>query len=102
MDTHRPVDVLPDRGSATVATWLATRPGIGIVCRDRAGAYAEAVRASLPDAIQVVDRYHLWRNLGEAVDGPCPPPLPARGARRAAGARAGRANGGHVGPGGSA
>lgn len=68
MDTHRPVDVLPDRESATVAKWLTAHQGISIVCRDRAGAYAEAVRTSLPGAVQVADRFHLWRNLGEAVD----------------------------------
>lgn len=68
MMTHRPVDVLPDRESATVATWLADHSGIEIVCRDRAGAYSEAIRAGAPNAVQVADRFHLWRNLGEAVD----------------------------------
>jgi len=68
MHTHRPVDVLADRESATVSAWFSERPSIEIVCRDRAGAYAEAVRTSLPDAVQVADRFHLWRNLGEAVD----------------------------------
>ena len=44
MATHHPVDVLPDRTSETVQAWLKAHQGVQIVCRDRAGAYTEAVR----------------------------------------------------------
>jgi len=68
MDTHRPVDVLPGRDTEPLAVWLREHPGAEIICRDRAGAHSEGARAGAPDAIQVADRWHIWHNVGEAVD----------------------------------
>ena len=65
---HRVVDLLPDRSAASVAAWLAQHPTITVVCRDRSPLYADGIRQGAPDAVQVVDRFHLVENLREAVE----------------------------------
>ncbi|MFI6986740.1 ISL3 family transposase [Embleya sp. NPDC050154] len=68
MESHRPVDVLPDHTADTFAAWLREHPEVRMVCRDRGGAFAEAAERALPGVPQVADRRHLLDNLATAVE----------------------------------
>ena len=67
LERNEVVDLLAYRQAETLAAWLRKHPGVEVVARDRAGAYAEGIRRGAPDAIQVSDRWHLLRSLGDAV-----------------------------------
>lgn len=65
--------VLPDRLKDTVATFLRSIPPsvrhtIHTVCTDMYTGYIEAVRAELPTARIVIDRFHVAEKYHEAAD----------------------------------
>jgi transposase len=68
LDRRRPVDLLPDRSAHAVAQWLTAHPSVQIISRDRAGDYALGAREGAPQALQIADRFHLVKNLGELVE----------------------------------
>jgi transposase len=67
LTTNRPMGLLGDRGENTLSEWLQERTRVKVISRDRYGNYQRASTKGTPDAVQVTDRWHLLKNLGEAM-----------------------------------
>jgi Transposase and inactivated derivatives len=68
LETHQPVDVLEDRSAETFAEWLRQHPGVEIISRDRSKDYLRGATDGAPQAQQIIDRWHLLKNLRETIE----------------------------------
>lgn len=69
LERHRVIDLLPERSAASFAAWLREHTGIRVISRDRGNDYIHGASSGAPDAVQVADRFHLLKNLSDAVEG---------------------------------
>src|SRR5216683_2382758 len=60
--------IIPDRTADTLSRWLSTHPGVHYLSRDRSPEYARGASEGAPSAQQVVDRWHLLKNLREVLE----------------------------------
>src|SRR5204863_7375888 len=67
LESHRVVDLLPDREAETAAAWMRQQPDLFVVSRDRGGEDARAAALGAPQATQCADRFHIVKNLTEAT-----------------------------------
>jgi transposase len=67
LERGRVIDILDGRDGAAVERWLEAHPGVEVITRDRWAGYANAAAAGAPQATQVADRWHLLRNLLDAL-----------------------------------
>ena len=67
LEKHRTIELLPDRTQETLSNWLQQHPEIEIISRDRSFEYKAGIETGAPQAIQVVDRWHLLHNLSEKL-----------------------------------
>ncbi|MEU3620279.1 transposase [Streptomyces sp. NPDC006872] len=42
-------------------------PDVEVVCRDGSLVYRQGIADGAPDAVQVIDRFHLWQGLSKSV-----------------------------------
>jgi len=66
------LDVLPDRNKATLEKWLDERgkawcEAVEVACSDMWDAYQNVAAEKLPNARRIVDRFHVMKNLNEAL-----------------------------------
>lgn len=65
--THRPVTILPCREGTELEQYLMRNPQIQYITRDRGRCFIDAINRCLPGATQLCDRFHLIKNMVDAL-----------------------------------
>ncbi len=68
LERHRPIDLLSDRSAQALSWWLQHHPGVEWISRDRSTEFARGASEGAPRAQQVLDRWHVLKNLREALE----------------------------------
>ena len=68
LETHQPIDLLPERTANALSAWLREHPGVEWISRDRSTEYARGASEGAPQVQQIVDCWHLLKNLKEVVE----------------------------------
>ena len=71
--SRRLLGIVKGRKESSLTEWLETlgevrRAAIEVVCSDMWPAYLKVVRLMLPQALNILDRFHIVKKLNEAVD----------------------------------
>lgn len=69
LERRCPVDLLPERSAEALCDWLKGHPEVEIISRDRGDDYIRGATAGAPQAVQIADRWHLLKNLRDALKG---------------------------------
>lgn len=67
LEKNKIIDLLPDREASSVASWLKDHPGVEVVSRDRYVNFANGIKQASASIVHVADRWHLIKNLGDAM-----------------------------------
>jgi len=68
LEQHLPIDLLEDASAESFAAWLVKHPSVEVISRDRGTTFADGATRGAPHALQIADRWHLLRNLGETLE----------------------------------
>jgi len=67
-ETRQVVELVKGRIAEEVQPWFKAHPEIEIVTRDRSPEYRNALTATIPQAQQVLDRWHLLLNMRQLAE----------------------------------